>query len=83
MPNSGKVKKAEKLVKERVEIKSSIAEIENKLFKIENHYLELTQGASLFRSLDFYIHAKPEKKKTATNDDRVFASEFPGQEDLV
>lgn len=75
------MKKAEKLVRERVEIKNSISDVENRLFKMENEYLELTQGVSLFRSLEFYIHTKPEKKKTTIEDcDRVFASDFPRQE---
>lgn len=82
MSSSGKVKKAEKLAKEAVEIKNSISEIESKLFKIESEYLELTQGLSLFRNLEFYIHTKPEKKRTFSNDDRVFANDFPKQEDF-
>lgn len=81
MSSSGRVKKAERLVKERVEIKNAISEIESKLFKIEDEYLELTQGVSLFRNLEFYIHTKPEKKKAVIEEgDRVFASDFPRQE---
>jgi len=78
MSTSNKMKKAESLIQARNQLKSRMSEIENKVFKIENEYLELTQGSSLFRNLEFYIHTKPEKKKTTIDDnDRVFAQDFP------
>lgn len=78
MPNLKKMKKAENLIRERIQLQSAIYEIENKLFKIENEYLELTQGSSLFKNLEFYIHTKPEKKKTIIEEsDRVFAQDYP------
>lgn len=76
--SSSKWKKAEKLLKERAKINCEINSIENKLYKIENEYLELTQGNNLFRNLEFYIHVRPEKKKNKIEEcDRVFAKDFP------
>lgn len=78
MSTSNKMKKAESLIQARNQLKSRISEMENKVFKVENEYLELTQGSSLFRNLEFYIHTKPEKKKTTIDEnDRVFALDFP------
>lgn len=75
-----KIKEVEELLTNRIEIKNKISEYENKIFKIENEYLELTQGSNLLRNLEFYIHTKPEKKKTTIDDDdRVFSSNFPSQ----
>lgn len=77
---SKKYKKIENLITERNSLKKRISEIENQIFKIENEYLELTQGHSLFRNLEFYIHTKPEKKKTTIDEeDRIFSTNFPGQ----
>lgn len=71
-------KKAESILKERIAVLNEVSALENKLYKIENEYLELTQGGSLFRNLEFYIHARPEKKKNKIEEnDRVFASGFP------
>ena len=75
-----KIKEIEEILRSRIEFKNKVAEIENKIFKCENEYLEMTQGCSLLRNLEFYIHTKPEKKKTTVEeDDRVFSSNFPGQ----
>lgn len=75
-----KIKKIEEMIKESNQLKSEIARVENRLFKTESEYLELTQGCSLMRNLEFYIHAKPEKKRsTVEEDERVFAMNYPTQ----
>ena len=80
MSSSSRWKKAEALLREKLDLETEISKIENKLFQIENEYLELTQGNNLLRNLEFYIHARPDKKKTKIEDsDRVFANDFPRQ----
>lgn len=81
MKKSQILKNIQNILKERMEINSEIGTIEKQLFKIENEYLTMTQGNNLFRNLEFYIHTKPEKKKTIINDDdRVFGRDFPKQD---
>lgn len=78
---SKRTKKIESMISERNALKTSISEIENKVFRIESEYLELTQGCSLFRNLEFYINSKPEKKRTGNDEtDRVFATNFPSHQ---
>ena len=80
MGNSSKWKKAESILKEKIEVDSEICELEIKLFKIEDEYLELTHGNNLFKNLEIYIHASPEKKKQKIEEsDRTFANDFPRQ----
>lgn len=75
------IEKIEEMIKERNSIKNNANRIENKIFKTESEYLELTQGFSLFKNLEFYIHAKPDKKKMKTEEeeDRVFSTNYPTQ----
>ena len=80
MPHTQKIKKIEEMIKARNSLKSGINRIENKIFKIESEYLELTLGFSLFKNLEFYIHAKPDKKKAGVEEeDRIFSTNFPSQ----
>lgn len=79
MPKN-KTKEIEEMLRGRIELKKTISEYENKIFKIENAYLDLTQGCNLLRNLEFYIHTKPEKKKTLIEDeDRIFSFNYPNQ----
>lgn len=80
---SQKIKKIEEMIKERSALKNEVSRLESKIFKVENEYLELTQGCPLLRNLEFYIHAKPEKKRAnIEEDDRVFSTSFPTQKTL-
>ena len=63
MARSSISSKIKDLVAKRNEIKIKIHSKEMEIFKLENKYLELAQGQSLLRTLEFYIHSKPEKKK--------------------
>lgn len=77
---NNKIKRIEELVRIRGELKKTVNDLDNKIYKLENEYLELTQGANLLKNLEFYIHTKPEKKKTRIEEeDRVFSFNYPTQ----
>ncbi|KAM0679713.1 chromatin modification- protein eaf6 [Glugoides intestinalis] len=79
--SSKRSKEIENMISERNALKTDISEIETRIFKIENEYLELTQGCSLFRNLEFYINTKPDKKRTGCDEtDRVFSTNFPSHQ---
>lgn len=76
--SSQKTAKVEEMIAERNDLSASLSEVENQIFKIESQYLDFSQGNSLFRNLEFYIHTKPEKKKGYNeNNDRIFSTGFP------
>lgn len=77
---SQKGKKIEEMIKEKNMLRNEVSRIENTLFKLESDYLDVTQGCSLVRNLDFYIHVKPEKKRILSEEEeRVFSVNFPTQ----
>lgn len=67
------------LLAERDSINEQIARAEDRLFRVESAYIELTGGVPLSRSLEFYLNSRAAKKISAADvPHRIFASEYPG-----
>lgn len=65
----------------RKEIRRDIAALDKEIFKYETLYLEMTQGSSLLKNVEYYVSNRTDKKKHAVDDKaRIFSSGFPGSE---
>lgn len=78
MANKAELKKLDKLLEEARTAKSRTNELENRMFKLETKYIEITNGSPITKNIEFYLNNKAEKKRTSIDDSaRIFAVDHP------
>ncbi|KAI5169547.1 hypothetical protein PAEPH01_0801 [Pancytospora epiphaga] len=67
-----------KLLKQRRETMFKAVDIENRIFKLESAYQQLSAGMPITRNIEFYLSNKVEKKKIGPGDlQMLFSTEYP------
>ncbi|KCZ73923.1 hypothetical protein H311_05110 [Anncaliia algerae PRA109] len=68
----------DKLLLKRKDIKEELKRIEKDVFRYETISLDVSQGSSVMKSLEFYSSNKSDKKKYLVKDsDRIFSKDLP------
>lgn len=72
------LRELDRLLDDRNSIRRRMTVLENRLFKIESRYINITAGSPIIRSIEYYVNGKLEKKKTDGSEDiRMFAMDYP------